>query len=283
MASTEKKRRGRAPGKEPASAAYRAPALEKGLDILELLAGQADGIILSQIAQRLERSVQEVYRVVLSLERRGYVTRGGDDTFRLSMKLFDLASNHLPVKRLLQSAHPMLDNLAMRVEQMVIVSVVDGWSTRVVVVADNPAPIGFRVRLGTQRPLLKSASGRTLLAFQPETYRQRLVTELAEASREAGEDPARHIAETEEIRRRGYEIVSNETLRGITDVSYPVLDANDVAHAALTMPYLVWVENAVNLGDAAQQLYECAAALSKEIGGHLPRPDFSGLKSMVGE
>ncbi len=283
MSSSETKKRGRLPGKEPASTAYRAPALEKGLDILELLAGQTDGITLSQIAQKLSRSVQEVYRVVLSLERRGYVTRGGDDTFRLSMKLFDLASNNLPVKRLLQYAHPMLENLAMSVEQIVIVSVVDGWSTRVVVVAENPAPIGFRVRLGTHRPLLKSASGRTLLAFQPDAYRQRLTAELSEASTENRKDSDRYIAAIEKIRQRGYEIVSNETLRGITDVSFPVLDANDVAHAALTMPYLVWVENAVNVVDAAQQLYECASALSKEIGGHLPRPDFSDIKSVAGK
>lgn len=281
MTSTETKKRGRIPGKEPASTAYRAPALEKGLDILELLAGQTDGITLSQIAQKLNRSVQEVYRVVLSLEWRGYVTRGADDTFRLSMKLFDLASNNLPAKRLLQYAPPMLENLAMSVEQIVIVSVVDGWSMRVVVVAENPAPIGFRVRLGAHRPLLKSASGRTLLAFQPDAYRQRFTAELSEASTEKREDPDRYFAAIEKIRRRGYEIVSNETLRGITDVSFPVLDANDVAHAALTMPYLVWVENAVNITDAAQRLYECASALSKEIGGHLPPPDFSDLKSVA--
>ncbi|MEM5492817.1 IclR family transcriptional regulator [Hoeflea sp. AS16] len=279
MAKVETKRRGRTPDKEPVASAYRAPALEKGLDILELLASQAEGLTLSQIAQRLTRSVQEVYRVVLSLERRGYVRRDEDDSFQLSMKLFDLASNHLPVKRLLQSALPLLDRLATRVEQVVVISIIEGQETRVVMVADNPAPIGFRVRVGTQRPVFKTASGRVLLAFQPESYRQKLVRELAEASSENDKQANRYIAAVEEIRKRGYEFVSGETLGGITDISYPVLDANGVAMAALTMPYLVWVENNVQLKDAAQQLYECAASLSEEIGGHLPQPDLSGLKS----
>src|SRR5690348_9010530 len=86
---------------------YRAPALEKGLDVLELLAGQQGGLILSQIAHSLERSVQEVYRVVVSLERRGYVTRRPpSDEFFLSMKLFDLACNYPPTRILLDAAQP---------------------------------------------------------------------------------------------------------------------------------------------------------------------------------
>lgn len=278
MAKVETKRRGRTPDKDVAASAYRAPALEKGLDILELLASQAGGLTLSQVAQGLTRSVQEVYRVVLSLERRGYVRRGEDDTFQLSMKLFDLASSHLPVKRLLQSAVPLLERLAARVEQVVVISVLEGHETRVVLVADNPAPIGFRVRVGTQRPVFRVASGRVLLAFQPESYRQDMVRELAQTSNEDSSQAKSCVAAVEEIRKRGYECVSGETLGGITDISYPVLDANGVAAAALTMPYLVWVENNVQLKDAAQQLYECAAALSREIGGHLPQPDLSGLK-----
>ncbi len=281
MTGTDTKKRGRTPTREPAPNTYRAPALEKGLDILELLAGQAGGLILSQIAQKLDRSVQEVYRVVISLERRGYVKRGGDDSFQLSMKLFDLASNHLPVKRLMQSAHPLLDHLAMHVEQVVIVSVIDGWTTRVLALAENPAPIGFRVRLGTQRPLLKTASGRTLLAFQRAAVRDKLIGELAARSRDQGEDPSSATAPIEAIRQRGYEIVANETLHGITDISYPILDADGTAHAALTMPYLVWVENAVQLRDAALQLFECAQTLSNEIGGHLPRPDLSAVRNQA--
>jgi len=256
-------------------AAYRAPALEKGLDVLELLANQAEGLILSQIAQRLNRSVQEVYRVVVSLERRGYVTRGLDgDAFQLSMKLFDLASNHLPVRRLIRAAHPLLDQLAMAVEQIVLLSVLDGVMTRVIVVAENPAPIGFRVRLGTQRPALRTASGRVLLAFQPDPVKDTLIEALSTRAQEAGDDPGPLIKRMQAIRQRGYELVSNETLRGITDISFPILDSQGTAQAALTMPFLDWVGNEVRLEEAEQKLFDCALALTREIGGHLPRPAF---------
>ncbi|MBW8637571.1 IclR family transcriptional regulator [Hoeflea sp. WL0058] len=275
MSSVKKTSTRKAQSTPSVPSSYRAPALEKGLDILELLALQSEGLILSQIAQKLNRSVQEVYRVVMSLERRGYVLRGpGDDAFRLSLKLFDLASNHLPIRRLIQAAHPVLDRLAMQVEQVVIISVLDGWTTRVVVVSDNPAPIGFRVRLGTQRPLLKTASGRTLIAFQPSSVRYSLEEALGGALRERGEDPKPLIERIADVNRRGYECVSDETLRGITDVSFPIVDSSGEAQAALTMPYLVWVENEVQLAEAEQRLFECADTLSRELGGRLRRPEF---------
>lgn len=254
--------------------AYRAPALEKGLDILELLSDQSGGLILSQIAQRLGRSVQEVYRVVLSLERRGYVVRQPlDDTFRISLKLFDLASKHPPLRRLLEAAWPILHGVAAEVEEVIMLSVLDGCRARVVAVAENPAPIGFRVRIGTQSRLLTKASGRTLLAYQPPATASWLREVAVADMRDEDRDAARLLQRVEHIAERGYEMVADETLKGITDVSFPILDAAGVAQAALTMPFLSWVtDNNMQLADAAAALGRAAEKLCRQIGGQLPAP-----------
>jgi DNA-binding CsgD family transcriptional regulator len=52
---------------------YAAPALEKGLDILELLAKQAEGLTRREIAERLGRSVSEIFRMIEALTRRSYL------------------------------------------------------------------------------------------------------------------------------------------------------------------------------------------------------------------
>src|SRR5688572_13597466 len=97
--------RARSEPAEPATAsgdaAYTAPALEKGLDILELLAGEGDALSQAAIAQRLARSTAELFRMLSVLERRGYVTRHADGGYRLSLRLFELAHQHPPLKRLL--------------------------------------------------------------------------------------------------------------------------------------------------------------------------------------
>ncbi len=63
---------------------YRAPALDKGLDILELLAEEEAGLTQAEIAKRLDRGASEFYRMLDRLVKRGYVSRMDGDRFALS-------------------------------------------------------------------------------------------------------------------------------------------------------------------------------------------------------
>ena len=58
---------------------YAAPALDKGLDILELLASETEGLTRSEISRRLGRTVGELFRMMVCLEERGYITDVGPE------------------------------------------------------------------------------------------------------------------------------------------------------------------------------------------------------------
>jgi hypothetical protein len=58
---------------------YAAPALEKGLDILELLASVSEALTHSEIASRLGRTINGVFRMLVCLDERGYISRTGPD------------------------------------------------------------------------------------------------------------------------------------------------------------------------------------------------------------
>ena len=83
----------------PVTATGRQP-LDKGLDILELLATTEEGLSQAEIAKALERSPNEIYRMLDRLVRRHYVARTSGDRFQLTLKLFALAHQHAPVRRL---------------------------------------------------------------------------------------------------------------------------------------------------------------------------------------
>ena len=77
---------------------YAAPALEKGLDILELLASVSESLTHSEIASRLGRTVTEVFRMLVCLEERGYLSRtGADERYQLTLKLFEIIHQHRPL------------------------------------------------------------------------------------------------------------------------------------------------------------------------------------------
>lgn len=263
----------RPPGKAETRQAYGAPALEKGLDVLELLAGMSRGVTQSEIAQLLGRSLQEVYRVVMVLERRGYIQRRpGDDGLFLSNRLHDLSNRYPPLRRMLDIALPIMNSASVEAYQAMHIAVLDHLDIRVVAQVDSPAPLGFRLRVGTQNPAAATASGRVLIAFQRPAIKDWAFREI---ERTLSEDTAKALEQRiEAIHRRGYEMIAGEGLQGITDVSFPILDSEGHAIAVLTMPYLPSAKERVRFEKACRALFEAARTITEAFGGTLPAPSF---------
>ena len=253
--------------------AYGAPALEKGLDIVELLAGMAEGITQSEIAQLLGRSLQEVYRVVMVLERRGYIQRRpGDDRFFLSNRLHDLSNRYPPMRRLLDIAVPIMNAASVDAYQAMHIAILDHLDIRVVAQVDSPAPLGFRLRVGTQNPAATTASGRVLVAHQRPALKDWALGEIRRGLGAAEAQALERRIAT--IHRRGYEMISGEGLQGITDVSFPILDADGYAMAVLTMPFLPPARERVSFEAACRTLFGAASSISRAFGGVPVEPAF---------
>lgn len=252
---------------------YGAPALEKGLDVLELLAGLSNSVTQSEIAQLLGRSLQEVYRVVMVLERRGFIQhRPGEDGYVLANRLYALANQHPPLRRLIDAAMPIMSTASIDAYQALHLAILDRQSIRVIAQVDSPAPLGFRLRVGTENPAVATASGRLLLAFQTQAVRNWVFAEHAKANADMDLDALQRRVET--LHRTGYEIIEGEGLQGVTDVSFPVLDQAGHALAVLTMPYLYSAKERVSLEAATRVQFEAARKLTALFGGTLPEPHF---------
>lgn len=81
---------------------YRAPALDKGLDIIELLARAGRPMTLARISGKLNKSANELFRMVRVLERREYIELPkGQTGYVLADKLCRLvmARGDLPAMR----------------------------------------------------------------------------------------------------------------------------------------------------------------------------------------
>jgi DNA-binding IclR family transcriptional regulator len=252
---------------------YGAPALEKGLDILELLAGLSHGVTQSEIAQLLGRSVQEVYRVMMVLERRGFIQRRpGDDGYFLSNRMYELAHLYPPLARLIDMATPLMNSASVIADQALHIAILDTTFIRVVAQVDSPAPLGFRLRVGTKNPAMSTSSGRLLVAFQRQAVKDWILGDLRRTR--SAEEAEGLILRIEKIRTRGYEMVTGEGLQGITDVSFPLLDSTGFAQAVLTMPFLSAARQKVSFDDACEVTYEAAEKITGALGGHQPEVRF---------
>ena len=246
---------------------YSAPALEKGLDILETLCQAAHPLSQKDIAQRLGRSVGEIYRMVACLVSRNYLALVDENSYGITTKLFELAHLNPPTHRLLFEATPVMHRLAGELDQSCHLTVYGQGRQVVLYKVDTPSGMGFSVRAGAELDVLVSASGRVLLAFQdPETSRLRIEESVQRRPDHADPQIDRTL---DSIRAAGYESIPSVQVRGLHAVSFPILDTQNRAIAALTVPYAERIDQAQrkSIPEVTETLRAAARTLSGRIGG----------------
>jgi DNA-binding IclR family transcriptional regulator len=245
---------------------YAAPALEKGLDILELLASVSESLTHSEIASRLGRTINEVFRMLVCLEERGYISRtGADERYQLTLKLFEIIHQHHPLQRLITRARPLVQRVANDTGQSCHLAMLNHAEVVVVAQFDAPGNMGFSVRLGANIDLLNTASGHVILAFQSDEVRTRTLGAWRLRSRKPiPVGLSRHL---NQIRRRGHEELASYQVHGVVNISYPVLNQHGEAIAAMTVPFLARIGDSVGPPQVKEALSLASRALSLAIGG----------------
>lgn len=224
---------------QPAS--YSAPALEKGLDILEALCHSDSGLTQKEIAARLERSTNELYRMVNCLEQRKYISNQGDK-YAITTKLFQLSRIHPPTDRLITAALPIMQELAHSVGYSCDLRVYNMGSQTVIASINTPSGIGFNVSTGAEIAVAPSASGRVLVAFQTaETTEIRIRESLNEMS---PSEVKAFQKELHDVTVKGFASIKSQQYEGVHAISFPILDMDHHAIAALTVPMVPRIDTA---------------------------------------
>jgi DNA-binding IclR family transcriptional regulator len=251
---------------------YRAPALDKGLDILELLASIDGGLTQAEIAKRLGRTPNEFYRMLDRLVRRGYVARVAGDRYELTLKLFALAHQHAPLRRLVSQATPLMKDFSQRSMQSCHLAVFDRGRVVVIAQADSPGYWGLAIRVGATVGLFNTGSGHVLLAFRSVEERALMVAEYERVVDDTDE-PDDIRQRLERVRDRGFEAMPSRQTAGVHNLSAPILGPDGIAVAALTCPYLAPLNqpSAPDMPETIRLLLEASAALSSMIVGTASR------------
>lgn len=208
---------------------YSVPAVDKALDIIELLAESSEPLTQTEIAEATGRSVGQLFRVLVTLERRGFVVRERGGGYLLGVRLFDLAHRHEPLRGLRAAALPVMHELADEVRQSCNLAVLDGDRVRVIAQVESPADFGYRVRVGALFDAATTATG--------------------------------------EVLRGAAEVVRADALQhGITDVVVAVRGPGGATAAALTVPYVSTSFSTVAHDAVVAQARAAAATIATRLG-----------------
>jgi len=249
---------------------YAAPALDKAFDIIELLADKPGGALISEMATQLNRSIGELFRIVIVMEKRGFLQKSAEtDRYTVAYKILDLAYRATPAQDLTRAAAPQMEALALAVEQSCHLVVPNGGAGLVVARQENPGVRGFALRLGAPIDLIRSCSGHVLLAFSRPDQTDRML-ELAQRSRSGPVDRAKLEKTLRKVREQGFDMMSSPITHGVTDISYPVFGFHGDVMAALTIPFLELIDGSQKVGmeETRRLLQGTAERISTSLGRH---------------
>src|SRR5438552_3780718 len=243
---------------------YPTPALEKGLDALELLASESDGLTKTAVARRLGRTVSEVFRMLVCLETRGYIARSGGDE-RYSLTLHKLAYQHPPLERLTTEALPIMRQVARQINQSCHLGVLDGDRVVIIAQVNSPLSSGFYVKAGGIGDLMRSTTGQVILAHQIPEISSRAIELWCKHN---GTRPPRDLGQRlTKIKQRGFDERKSYEVEGVINISFPVLDDRGYTVAALSVPFLQRVGDSTTSSTVKRVLGKASSALSEAIGG----------------
>jgi DNA-binding IclR family transcriptional regulator len=249
---------------------YRAPALDKGLDILELLAATEEGLSQAEIAKALSRSPNEIYRMLDRLVRRGYVVRLNGDRYEVTLKLFELAHARPPIQRLLTQSLPVMRKFARDAQQSCHLVIYDRNILVVAAQVDGPGYWNVSVRVGSRIGMINTGSGHVFLAFASNEERRQM---LDKEQQQDALTPALE-AHLDKVRMQGSENMKSLQIMGVSNLSVPILGPLGTVLAVYTCPYSERLDSSA-APDRATVL-DMLIAASHSISR---RPDLAGTEA----
>jgi DNA-binding IclR family transcriptional regulator len=249
------------------SPSYRVPALEKGLDVLEVLSGVSEPLSLSDISEKTEKTASELFRTLNCLLERGYVAK--DDVsgkYQLTLKLFELAHRHSPLEHLLQAAEVPMQALARHLKESCHLSILYNRRLMVLSQALSPSKVRLSLSVGATFSPITTVSGRMLLSALP-IDEANVILEHCENFQEMNEEERQQFHERLQlVRDTGISKATDESFIGLQDVAVLVGSPETGQIAALAVTRLTAAKKAHSTESIENALIDCARLINERAG-----------------
>ncbi|MGC6565601.1 MAG: IclR family transcriptional regulator [Akkermansiaceae bacterium] len=202
------------------------PALDRTLDILELLSDAPKGLTLSELSQRLEIPKNAVFRISQTLMARRYLTRDPETmAFRLTGQWLKLATPRLGGVSLATLARPAMTALRDVTGETTQLGVLCADEGTVIEQVEGTRSLRIVVDLGLRFPLYNNAPGKLFLAHLSDGRRNEMIAdmELTPCTPRTITDKALLRKECESIVAKGFSVDHAEADEGVHCIAAPIV------------------------------------------------------------
>jgi len=198
--------------------------VRRTIQVLDLLA-KKEALGVRAVASALELPVGSIHRLLNDLAAEEVVERDARGAWRLAHRLLGIVDLQLEGIGIHRLARPYCEAMASTFGETVNVNVLSGDGCVCVDKVRGNDRMQLDWRVGARGPLHSGGSAKAMLAYLPETERERIARlPITRFTEHTIVDADALLDELSQIRARGYAIDDQELVVGVFCVAVPVID-----------------------------------------------------------
>jgi IclR family KDG regulon transcriptional repressor len=214
---------------------YTVAAADKALTILEALANHPEYGV-TELATLTESTKSQVFRLLYTLEQRGYVIKNHAKQYSLGYRCLYIGEQSKQQINIIQLAQPYMDELTLLSQENVHLVTREGKNSVCIALSESPQPLRLYARVGRRGPLHAGGGSKVLLAFAPEKVQQDvLLSGLEKFTEHTTTDPQALKAILSTIQKENFHECFNDLDEGAFSISAPIRDFKNEVVAALSI------------------------------------------------
>ncbi|PWJ17048.1 IclR family transcriptional regulator, pca regulon regulatory protein [Jannaschia seohaensis] len=211
-------------------------SLARGLEVLRAFNRTGRKMTLSEVAAETGNTRAGARRILLTLVREGYAVADGK-LFDLTPQVLELGYSVLSSKGVWDIARPFIDHLSDEIRESVSAAVLDKFDVVYVSGAQYHRVISVGITVGARFPAANTATGRVLLAAQPQENWAGMIqnvplTRMTDRT-VTDRDTFRRILE--DVRDKGWCLVDQEMEIGLMSIAVPLHDSTGALVGAINV------------------------------------------------
>lgn len=247
---------------------YTVNSINKALDVLEALSIN-ETMSLIELADHLKQPKSSLYRIIVTLELRGYITRDEiDGKYCLGFKPLEITKNLLENHSLRDTAMADMRQLSDRYGDTVNLG---AWSDGEIVyveIMEGTYSLRMHETVGSKVPFHATAIGKAIAATLPEEQVRELVKNhgLPPLTERTITDKAVLQRELQNIRQQGYALDDEESVLGARCIAAPIFNMFGNVTGAISLSGAKHRFTEDNLSKMAEDVKQAAKHISAKLG-----------------
>lgn len=201
-------------------------SLDKGLEVLELVATNGEDVGLSDLTQKLKWDKSTVFRLLTTLIRRGYIQQCPDTKrYRLGFEILHLEGQLFRTLDLPRLSRDILAGLVKATGEAAHLAALHQNQVIIIAQKESPERMAVNALVGTVEPLHATALGKAILMQMSEIARGKMVENIEYTAYTASTliTPRALVENVERSRSLGYAVDNEEFSPEVRCVAAPAL------------------------------------------------------------